>query len=258
MMGMSGLSKAGAMAWSLVCFTAVAILAVMGLRMFSPREAHIDVPRDRYPVKGIDVSSHNGGDIDFEAVAADSVDFVYIKASEGNTFRDTLFYRNYAGAVRAGLKVGAYHYFRFDCEGWRQGRNLLDAIDRLSFDLPLAIDVEEWGNVRNYTTDDVVRQLTDMVDYLHEYGYKVIIYTNRTGYNRFIRFRLDHIPVWISSFYPRPLDAHWTLWQHSHKGRVSGIEGVTDLDTFNGSRVEWESWLEEMGRDYVHGHLRKI
>lgn len=257
-MGMSGLSKAGAMAWSLVCFTAVAILAVMGLRMFSPREAHIDVPRDRYPVKGIDVSSHNGGDIDFEAVAADSVDFVYIKASEGNTFRDTLFYRNYAGAVRAGLKVGAYHYFRFDCEGWRQGRNLLDAIDRLSFDLPLAIDVEEWGNVRNYTTDDVVRQLTDMVDYLHEYGYKVIIYTNRTGYNRFIRFRLDHIPVWISSFYLRPLDAHWTLWQHSHKGRVSGIEGVTDLDTFNGSRVEWESWLEEMGREYVHGHLRKI
>ncbi len=119
----------------------------------------------------------------------------------------------------------------------------------LRLDLPLAIDVEEWGNATNFDTDDVVRQLHDMIDYLNEYGKKVIIYTNRDGYNRFIRFRFDGIPVWISSFSPRPLDAEWKLWQHSHKGKIKGIDGDTDIDTYNGDRQSWKEWLEQFYHD---------
>lgn len=219
-------------------------------RVLSHRPAHIDVSRAEYPVKGIDISAHNGN-IDFAAVAADTVDFVYIKASEGENFRDTMFYHNYAGACRQGLCVGAYHYFRFDREGWRQGRNFLDAVRTLRFDLPLAIDIEEWGNASSYDTDEVEIQLRDMIDYLHEYGHSVIIYTNRDGYNRFIRFRFDTLPVWISSFTPRPLDARWSLWQHSHLGKVRGINGYTDINTFNGNREQWKAWLESFDRQQL-------
>ncbi len=234
---------------ALVFLTALAIVGVMLHGVLRPRAAHIDVSRDLYPVKGIDISAHNGAGIDFDAVAADTVDFVYIKASEGESFRDSLFYANYTGVCKAGLMVGAYHYFRFDREGWRQGRNLLDAVRNLRFDLPLAIDVEEWGNASTYDTDYVARQLRDMIEYLGEYGRKVIIYTNRDGYNRFIRFRFQDVPVWISSFTPKPLDAPWVLWQHSHRGNVQGIHGITDINTFNGSRSEWIEWLRGYRRD---------
>lgn len=244
------MNKARNIAVMIVSVTALAIAGWMAFRMFRHRPAHIDVSREVYPVKGIDISAHNGAGIDFAAVVSDTVDFVYIKASEGETFRDSLFYRNYAGACRAGLKVGAYHFFRFDREGWRQGRNFLEAVRSLRFDLPLAIDVEEWGNASTFETDEVERQLRDMVDFLSEYGHQVIIYTNRDGYNRFIRFRFDDLPVWISSFAPHPLDARWTLWQHSHRGRVRGINGYTDINTFNGSRAEWECWIDSY---YRHG-----
>lgn len=237
------MNKARNIAIAIVAVTALLILGVMAVRILHHRVAHIDVPRDVYPVKGIDISAHNGN-IDFAAVAADTVEFVYIKASEGENFRDSLFNRNYTGACRQGLRVGAYHYFRFDREGWRQGRNFLETVRNLRFDLPLAIDVEEWGNASSFDTQEVEVQLRDMVDYLQEYGRKVIIYTNRDGYNRFIRFRFDNLPVWISSFSPRPLDADWSLWQHSHTGKVRGIEGFTDLNTFNGDRLKWQMWLD--------------
>ena len=43
---------------------------------------HIEISAEEYPISGIDVSNHNGK-INFRCVAADDVDFVYIKASEG-------------------------------------------------------------------------------------------------------------------------------------------------------------------------------
>ena len=40
--------------------------------------AHVDVDRSRYPVKGIDVSAHNGA-VNYARVAADTVSFVLAK-----------------------------------------------------------------------------------------------------------------------------------------------------------------------------------
>ena len=87
----------------------------------------VNVDRYRYPVAGIDVSKHNGK-IDFEKVAADDYQFVFIKASEGKTYRDEAFERNYQGARDAGLMVGAYHFFRKNRTGEEQAANLLSVI----------------------------------------------------------------------------------------------------------------------------------
>ena len=74
-------NKAGTIAVIIVSVTALLIAAVMVRRMMLYGDRHIDVSRARYPVKGIDISSHNGY-IDFEAVAADSVDLSLIHISE--------------------------------------------------------------------------------------------------------------------------------------------------------------------------------
>ena len=87
----------------------VLIGAYVGWRYILPHS--VNVNRYRYPIAGIDVSKHNGN-IDFKQVRDDDYQFVFIKATEGKTYKDDAFDRNYRGARDAGLKVGAYHFFR--------------------------------------------------------------------------------------------------------------------------------------------------
>ncbi len=235
--------------------TAIAIIAATGLlvacmaswRALRAREPHADIDRERYPVTGVDLSAHNGA-VCFDSLAASGIDFVYLKASEGTSFRDKAFLRNYGAARRAGLAVGAYHFFRFDCDGALQSVNFLKAIDSLKPDLPLAIDVEEWRNAPGETTAIVRERLGILVALLRARGHRVIIYTNKQGHARFVRngFAAQDSPdVWICSFTTPPLGHEaWRLWQHSHIGRVPGVRGHVDLNTFNGSRAEWAAWLD--------------
>ena len=68
--------------------------------------------RNVYPLRGIDVSNHQG-QIDWPRVAKDDVAFAIIKATEGGDFVDKSFARNIEAARAAGLTVGAYHFFTF-------------------------------------------------------------------------------------------------------------------------------------------------
>lgn len=227
--------KARTAAIVLVTVTAVAILAVMGWRMAVRYEPSVDIDTVRYTVRGVDVSAHNG-DVDFKRLADAGIDFVYIKASEGATWRDARFEENYAAALESGMAVGVYHFFRFDVEGWRQSVNIMRAINGRRLDLPVAIDVEEYNNPTDNPTEVIVKNLRSMVELLRQGGREVIIYTNKNGYHRFVRGHFDDVALWLCSFTDPPLydDSRWTLWQHSHRGRLEGVEGDVDLNTFNG------------------------
>ncbi len=197
------------------------------------------VDPERYPVRGIDVSAHNGK-LNLDAAASDGIEFVFIKASEGSDHKDNNFSINYEKARKAGLKTGAYHYFRFDKDGVKQARNFLEALGYRPLDLGIAIDVEEAGNAHGVDTLDVKRRLHDMVDYLHLLGHRVMLYTNRDGYYDYIAEEFHGLPLWICSFNRVPINADWTFWQYDHHGRVKGIKGDVDLNAYVGSRKDWE------------------
>lgn len=228
----------------IIGITAAAIFVVVAKRVFVQRPAHVEVDRAVYPMHGIDISAHNG-DVDFDSVVAQGVDFVYMKASEGATWRDARFEENYRNAKKAGLEVGAYHFFRFDVPGWKQSVNILRTLQGHHISLPIAIDVEEWGNPADHTTEEVVANLRSMVELLRQNGREPIIYTNKNGYYRFVHNRFDDVGLWICSFTTPPVaDQHrWLLWQHSHKGRLGGLNGDVSFDTFNtpakGSMGQW-------------------
>lgn len=221
------------------------LCAVMffGLAACSAGSNHYDVDRNEYPLKGIDVSAHNGI-IDFESVAADTVAFVMIKATEGDDFCDAMFASNYDKAKAAGLLTGAYHFFRFGAPGHIQAYHFLNTIKGREMDLPLAIDVEEWKNDDDVPFAEVQEQLKSMVEVLRSNGNKVIIYTNRNGYNNFVKGELDDVPLWMCSLSGEP-STDWRMWQHSHSGTVAGISTAVDLDTFRGNLSEFEQWLSE-------------
>ncbi len=59
--------------------------------------------------QGIDVSRWQGN-INFSFVKNAGISVVYIKSSEGKTYIDPYFEKNYSEAKANGLKVGFYHY----------------------------------------------------------------------------------------------------------------------------------------------------
>ena len=202
------------------------------------------VDRSKYPIVGIDISSHNG-DIDFYKVKNDDFSFVIIKASEGEDVLDSLFTTNYNRAKANGLKVGAYHYFRKNTDGINQAKNFVEAVGWRKLDLPLVIDVEDEIN-DNVSDDITMKNLNFMIDNLQSRGFKVMIYTNGNGYKKYVKDRqFVNVNLWLCSF-KKPDDiAHipHQLQQYSHHGRVNGINGDVDLDVFNGNEKQWEQWL---------------
>ena len=73
-------------------------------------------------IKGIDVS-HWQGDIDWNAVKEDGVEFAIIKAggSDAGFYEDSKFRENYEAAKAAGVDVGAYYFVGKYCKSYEDG-----------------------------------------------------------------------------------------------------------------------------------------
>jgi len=76
-----------------------------------------------YDVRGLDLSHHNGK-ILYEGL--DTLDFVFLKATEGTTHIDRDFEMHYAGFQNKGIALGVYHFFRFDTDGKAQAKHFLN------------------------------------------------------------------------------------------------------------------------------------
>ena len=229
---------------------AAALVVLLGAYCFwhyvLPHSVNVD--RYRFPIAGIDVSKHNGV-IDYERVKNDDYQFVIIKASEGKTYKDPAFGRNYRDAREAGLMVGAYHFFRKNRTGQEQADNLLSVVRGKTLDLPLVIDLEDdWGNGATVSRQTAIERVMQMIDILNKAGYQVMIYTNLDGYEKYYKNLLVDCDLWLCSFTGPDLLPHLPhiIQQFSHEGSVDGVEGEVDLNVFRGSKSEWQDYLDEV------------
>ncbi len=215
--------------------------------IFHWMRGEIEINRAKYPILGIDVSSHNG-DIDFEKVKSDGFSFVIIKATEGENHHDPKFDTNYDKARAAGLKVGAYHFFRKKTDGLNQAKNFLEMVGWRKLDLPLVVDIEDWSNDEKIQDDRTQKHLDAMVDNLRSRGHQVMVYTNGDGYKKYIKDGQININLWLCAFKDPDKLRHipHQVQQYSHWGRVSGIIGDVDLNVFNGNERQWEKWLQDL------------
>ena len=200
-----------------------------------------------FPVYGIDVSQHNGN-VNFDKVAKDGYTFVYIKATQGDYYVDPCYERNYTRALKAGLYIGFYHYFRMDLDGHRQALNLLKAAQGKHLDLPLVVDVEDPDGIKKLmVSEDKVRaSLREMIATLKKKGKRVMIYTNRNGKKKYYNPDFKGELLWLCTF-EDPSKAKYhkhTIQQFSHWGKVDGIKGDVDIDVFMGSIKEWEKFID--------------
>jgi len=191
---------------------AVAALLVTGLWFyflgFSP-------DRQKYPVRGIDVS-HQGGD-----------------------HVDTRFAANLAGAADAKLAVGAYHFFTFCRPGREQAANFLAVLPRDRPMLPPVVDIEYLGNCdARPSPEELRRELADFIEPVEAaLGRPVMFYLVGLAYFAY-RDVLPERMAWVRWLALEPFGSGWTLWQYHDRGRVDGIEGDVDLNVFSGTAAD--------------------
>jgi lysozyme len=195
---------------------------------------------------GIDVSKHTG-DINWDIIKRQGVDFAYIKSTEGADYIDPRYLYNLKEAKSAGIPVGAYHFFRFHRSGKEQADNFLSQVNIKDLDLPPVVDVEEWGqysfskNVENVTTE-IQHFINDIESKTNR---KVVIYSDKTTFRKYIDGKFKNNRIWICSLgTPPQIDQKWTLWQQSHRGRCVGTSGIVDINLFNGDTKEWQEFIQ--------------
>lgn len=223
------------------------VVAYLGLKHYHIMFYDDVTPSAKYSVRGIDVSNHNGK-VDFDAVASSGISFVYVKSSEGATFKDSKFKSNCRRAKAAGLHVGAYHFFRKDRDGELQARNMIAAAKGLDLDLPMVIDIEDADNA-NSVPDRIVRnRLADMSRVLKKAGYKVMIYTNGDGKRKYYDTTFKGEYLWLCALKDPDAVNHrgHVIQQFSHWGKCPGVKGKVDLNVFMGNGREWQKWLDEV------------
>ncbi|MCD8321432.1 MAG: S-layer homology domain-containing protein [Oscillospiraceae bacterium] len=194
---------------------------------------------------GIDVSVFQGT-IDWEAVAADGIQFVIIRGayrgvSTGELNEDTSFETNITGALAAGLEVGVYIYSQAitEEEGKAEAQYLIDLVSDYDITLPLVIDYEYYSGSsglggRLYEADLSRQEATDICnafcDVVESAGYESMVYANASMLNS--NLYADELGrVWLAHYTTETsYSGDYEYWQCSSSGAVDGISTLVDLD----------------------------
>jgi lysozyme len=212
------------------------------------------------PILGFDLSANNseGHPVEWDKIPRDKVRFVYMKATEGATYKDPWFDRHWTSARALGLACGAYHFFHSNRPGKAQADNIARNVLRDprfgAGNLPVAIDVEELKSVDLKAAASVKSFLKELdacaAAVEKTMGRKPVIYT--AGYVwQALGFPANYVeyPLWIAQpakeavpKLPKPF-TQWALWQYSFQGKLAGMTGPVDLDRFKGGEAEFQALL---------------
>ncbi|MCM1326196.1 MAG: hypothetical protein NC094_02665 [Bacteroidales bacterium] len=190
---------------------------------------------------GIDVSKWNG-DIDWDKVKAEGVEFAIIRAGyrgsvTGSIVQDPKFEDNMKGATAAGIKVGVYFFTQAvnEVEAVEEASAVLRLVREYSLDYPIFIDTEgAGGSGRADSLDKETRTLVceAFCRTVSNAGIRGGVYASRNWYNNNLDMnRLDAYYIWLAEYRSTPLyQGYYQMWQHTSKGKVDGIKGNVDLD----------------------------
>jgi lysozyme len=195
----------------------------------------------KFPIRGIDIS-HYQGNIDWNMLKEENIQFVYIKATEGSDFIDDKFTENWINALKNNYIVGAYHFYVACSSGLEQADNFIKNVPKDSNSLPPVIDLE-FKNVcnTNKTKSQIISEIGDYIKTISiHYGQEPIIYTTYEFYKEYFGGNLKSDRIWIRDIfcYPKLAEEHWVIWQYSNRGRLKGINSYVDLNVMKNTLIK--------------------
>ncbi|MDR0197815.1 MAG: glycoside hydrolase family 25 protein, partial [Oscillospiraceae bacterium] len=187
-------------------------------------------------IYGIDVSRYQR-DVDWEKVASSGVDFVMLRAAVGAVngapvAADSKFAEHFAGAREAGLEIGVYmySYAKTVSEIKTEAKFLVKLLKDYKITYPVALDMEE---LRGYYTDDPSKMAEAFFTIVMDAGYYPIMYSYKSWLENLLDASVrDKYAVWVAhtGVNATTYAGNYYMWQYSHTGRISGINGDVDLN----------------------------
>lgn len=181
-------------------------------------------------VDGVDISHHQNGRLDMAGAKKRGLKWVYHKATEGVTFKDSNYTKRRAEAKKAGITFGAYHFARPNggaADAVAEAKFFLSVARPVPGDLRPALDLEvdtgmSQSGLRTWATafiDEVVRQT----------GHRPVVYT---PYD--LGPADDGSIVWRPRYNNSntPPVLKWDIWQFSNGvfGVPNSVAGVGHVD----------------------------
>ena len=178
------------------------------------------------------------------------VSFVYIKSTEGTTIRNRYFAQDYLRAKKAGIHVGAYHFFSLKSSAEQQAKYFVNHTLFRKGDFPPVLDVEPTdAQIRQIGGDEVLmRRIRIFMEYVEKHtGMRPILYISQMFINRHMANAADikkKYNVWIARYGQYKPDVRLVYWQLCPDGRVDGITGDVDINVFNGYQNQFDEFVK--------------
>jgi len=186
---------------------------------------------------GLDLS-HWQGDVDFEELKRNGVEFVFLRVGttngrDGEFILDKKFEQNITKANEVGIPVGLYFYSYANTEekAIAEAKWLLEQIKGRDVSLPIAFDWENWSKFNEFHLS--LLGLSSMADgfiqTVEQAGYKGILYSSKS-YLEKIWPSMDHA-VWLAHYTSHTnYQGDYDFWQMCSDGVISGINGYVDIN----------------------------
>lgn len=185
--------------------------------------------------KGIDISTWQGANVDFNKVKGSGIQFAILRSGFGGlaSQKDRQFENNYAKAKAVGLPVGTYWYsYATSVESARrEAKACLEVIKGKQFEYPIYFDLED-PTQANLGKDVLSDMIVAFCSEIENAGYFAGLYSNlywltsKLDYNKIKRFS-----IWLAQWTSKPTYSNpFAMWQYSSKGSVPGISGNVDMN----------------------------
>jgi len=163
--------------------------------------------------------------------------FVFIRSTAGKNKIDKRFKKNWKAAKDRNLIRGAYHYYRPNENSIEQAENFIKTVTLQKGDLPPVLDIERLPKSQSLDSLKVgLRRWLNKVE--NHYKVKPILYSGERYYKDFLRKEFSDYPLWIANynFWRNDLESDWLFWQFTEKAKIEGIDGMVDINIFNGNK----------------------
>lgn len=226
-----------------LAFSMVPILLDLGIIWF------VYPDKNEFTITGIDIS-HYQLIKNWKEIKKHGIDFVYIKATEGDDFVDSEFQENWKNSKDHSILRGAYHFYSLRFDGKSQAQNFIKNVPVEKNILPPVIDLEFGGNSKvRPKKEELINELKIFSKMIEDvYHKKPILYATDDFYEKYISGELKDHKIWTRNILYKPGkfkdERDWTFWQYKNRGVVKGIHGFVDLNVFKGSKNDFDELLK--------------
>lgn len=193
-------------------------------------------------LKGIDISQHQGNNINAEKVKKDGINFVIIRQGYRKQI-DKYFLNNVKKFKEANIDIHGVYHFAYPLnknDAIEEAKSCIKNIQKAGLGKDIIVFYDfEYDTVNNAREKKVKLTKTDCInftnafcDYIKSKGYKVGFYLNQDYYkNWYDAATIKKYIIWLADYNTTP---HYDCVYHQYtsKGKVNGISGNVDMNFY--------------------------